>query len=122
MGDVLKKTKDAMRIKSTAYDGELVGLIDAGAHDLITAGVWLNGTVSFEATQSGIVDNSTLTDNLVIRAIITYVRMLFGSPDDFERLKSAYWDQKAMLMHASAYTNYGGGGNDDPGDSDQSGD
>ena len=118
MGDVLKKTKDAMRIKTTAYDGELVGLIDAGAHDLIMAGVRFNGTVSFEATQSGITDNSTLTDNLVIRAIITYVRLNFGSPDDFERLRAAYRDQKAMLMNCSTYTDFGGDG-DDPGNSDQ---
>ena len=121
MGTVLKKTKDAMRIKTTAYDGELAGLIDAGAHDLTTAGVTFNGTVSIEVTQSGATDNSTLTDNLIIRAIITYVRMHFGSPDDFERLRVAYRDQKAMLMNCSSYTDFGGD-SDDPGNSDQSGD
>ena len=118
MGNLLKKTKDAMAIKTTARDGELAGLIDAGAHDLSVAGVRFNGTVSFEVTQSGVTDNSTLTDNLVIRAIITYVRMYFGSPDDFERLRTAYRDQKAMLMNCSSYTDFGGDG-DDPGNSDQ---
>ena len=121
MGNLLKKTKDAMGIKTTAYDGELAGLLDAGAHDLTTAGVTFTGTVSFEATQSGITDNSTLTDNLVIRALITYVRMYFRSPDDFERLRVAYRDQKAMLMNCSSYTDFGGE-TDGQGNSDQSGD
>lgn len=119
MGDLLKKTKDAMGIKTSACDGEIAGLIDAGAHDLIAAGVRFTGTVSFEATQSGITDNSTLTDNLVIRAIITYVRMLFRSPDDFDRLRAAYREQKGMLMHASAYTDYDGSDDDGQGSDNQ---
>jgi hypothetical protein len=41
-----------------------------------------------------------------MRAIITYARMHFGSPDDFERLKDAYNTQKVQLMHAGAYTDY----------------
>ena len=104
---MLNEAKLAMRISTDAYDGEIAGLLDAGARDLEIAGVVLPGTVSFAATESGIQDNSTLTDSLCQRAIITYARMHFGSPDDYDRLKEAYNVQKVQLMHASDYTDYG---------------
>ena len=55
--------------------------------------------MSFAATNAGMEDESTLTDGLVITAILTYVRMMFGSPADFDRLKESYETQKAQLMH-----------------------
>lgn len=103
---MLKEAKLAMRISTDAYDGEIAGLLDAGAHDLTIAGVVLPGTVSFAATETGIQDNSTLTDALCQRALITYARMHFGSPDDFDRLRESYNVQKVQLMHASDYTSY----------------
>lgn len=105
---MLSETRTALRIKTTAYDDELVGLIQAGAKDLEVAGVVIPGDLSFTKTQGVWTDASTLTDNLVQRAIITYVRMNFGSPDDYDRLAAAYTAQKVTLMHASDYTNYGG--------------
>lgn len=107
---MLKEAKLAMRIVTDAYDGEIVGLLEAGARDLEIAGVVLPGTVSFAETENGVQDNSTLTDNLCRRAVITYARMHFGSPDDFERLQGAYEIQKVQLMHAGQYTRYGCGG------------
>ena len=103
---MLKEAKLAMRISADAYDGEIAGLLDAGARDLQIAGVVLPGTVDFAMTETGVQDNSTLTDALCMRAIITYVRMHFGSPEDFDRLKDAYNTQKVQLMHAGAYTDY----------------
>ena len=44
------------------------------------------------------------------RAIFTYVRMHFGSPDDYDRVKESYDTQKVTLMHASGYTDYESGG------------
>lgn len=104
---MLNEAKLAMRISTDAYDGEIAGLLDAGARDLEIAGVVLPGTVSFEMTNEGIQDNSTLTDALCQRAIITYARIHFGSPDDYERLREAYSVQKVQLMHAGDYTDYG---------------
>ena len=104
---MLSECKLALRITANAYDGELCSLMDAGAHDLTIAGVVLPGTVAFTQTQSGITDSSTLTDKLVMRAIFTYVRMHFGSPVDYDRLKESYNIQKTQLMHASGYTDYG---------------
>ena len=114
---MLKEAKLAMAITTNAYDGELAGLLDAAAKDLTLAGVTLPGTVAFEVTTSGIQDTSTLTDSLCQRAMITYARMYFRSPDDYERLREAYDAQKVILMHATGYTDYGepaeDGGEDD---------
>lgn len=104
---MLNEAKLAMRITTDAYDGEIAGLLDAGARDLEIAGVRLPGTVSFAVTENGIQDNSTLTDALCMRALFTYARMNFGSPEDYDRLREAYAVQKVQLMHAGDYTDYG---------------
>ena len=104
---MLTECKLAMQITAAEYEPELCSLMDAGARDLQLAGVVLPGTVSFAATNQGMQDNSTLTDALVMRAIFTYVRMHFESPADYERLAASYDTQKAQLMHATGYTDYG---------------
>ena len=104
---MLTECKLACRVTHAAYEPELCSLMDAAAHDLTIAGVVLPGTVSFVQTESGMQDNSTLTDPLVMRAIFTYVRMRFGNPPDYAALKEAYDEQKGQLMHATGYTDYG---------------
>lgn len=110
---MLKECKLALAITTTAYDGELCSLMDAGARDLEIAGITLPGTVAFTMSNHGIVDSSTLTDALCMRAIFTYVRMYFRSPDDYDRLLEAYATQKVQLMHATGYTDYGEEDDDD---------
>ena len=106
---MLKEAKLAMAITTAAYDAEIAELLKAGARDLTAAGVRLPGTVAFTISTSGAVtDNSSMKEPLIMRAIITYARMYFRSPDDFDRLERAYDTQKVTLMHASGYTNYGG--------------
>ena len=105
---MLTECKKALRITADAYDGELCSLMDAAVRDLGIAGVMIPGTVSFSMTQNGITDGSTLTDPLVMRAVFTYVRMHFGSPADYDRVKESYNIQKTQLMHASSYTEFGG--------------
>jgi len=115
---MLKECRQALRITTEAYDGELVSLMKAGAQDLRTAGVVIPGTVNFKlvTTTSGQTtvsyweDAGSLKDDLVTRAIFTYVRMHFGSPDDYDRVKESYDTQKVTLMHASGYTDYESGG------------
>lgn len=100
---MLKETKLALRIVSSAYDAEIAALIMAGAKDLqATAGVDVPGII-FAYTDSGVTDKSTLKDELVKRAIITYVRLHFGSPSDFDKLKLSYDEQKAQLITAAGY-------------------
>ena len=85
---MLDTVKLAMRIANTDYDAEISSLIEAACGDL--------GIVGVTAT-------SSTTDALLTRAIITYVRLHFGTPDDYDRLKAAYDEQKAQLITATGY-------------------
>ena len=85
---LLDKAKMAMRITTTAYDDEITDLIEAAKADLGIAGVELPSTL----------------DAICERAIITYCRVQFGSPDDHDRLKASYDEQKAQLATATGYT------------------
>lgn len=87
---MLNKVKMALRITTTAYDTELTDLIEAAKLDLGVAGVLL---------PSGL-------DDLVTRAIITYCKMSFGIPEDYDRLKAAYDEQKAQLSTHTGYTEW----------------
>lgn len=111
---MLKECKQALRITTDAYDSELVSLMKAAVRDLQIAGVNIPGTVAVTITEttagSSAADNSTLKDPLIMRAVFTYVRMHFGSPGDYDRLKESYNVQKIQLMHASDYTDYEDGG------------
>lgn len=87
----LDKVKMGLRIKTTAYDEELTDLITAAQLDLGIAGVEVPSTL----------------DEIVTRAIITYCKMSFGLPEDYDRLKRSYDEQKAQLVTATGYTNWG---------------
>lgn len=85
---MLNKVKMALRITTNAYDAELEDLINAACADL--------GVVGVDAS-------SSTGDSLLTMAIITYVRMRFGQPDDYERLKASYDEQKAQLISCTGY-------------------
>ena len=105
---MLNEAKLALRVTASAYDAEIMRLLEAGARDLEIAGVRLHGRVSYTTGTSGVDDLSTIRDPLEMRAILTYARMYFGSPPDFDRLQAAYETQKVQLMHAEWYTDFGG--------------
>lgn len=86
---MLDKVKLALRITTNAFDTELTDLIEAAKLDLGIAGVVLS-----EA------------DAVVTRAIITYCKMSFGLPEDYDRLKRSYDEQKAQLSNATGYTDW----------------
>ena len=87
----LDKVKMALRISTTAYDDELADLIKAAKLDLGIAGVVLPDTL----------------DEICGRAIITYCKLHFGLPEDADRLKRSYDEQKAQLVTATGYTDWG---------------
>lgn len=89
---MLEKAKLALRITTNAFDSEISDLIEAGVKDLGIAGV------------KEVVDAAS--DPLVTRAVITYVRLHFGAPDDYDRLKASYDEQKAQLSMATGYTRW----------------
>lgn len=88
---MLERVKLALRIVTNKYDSELNDLIDAAKLDLGIAGVTVPSAL----------------DALVSKAIITYCKMSFGLPEDWDRLKRSYDEQKAQLSNASGYTDWG---------------
>ena len=87
----LDKVKMALRISTDALDDELADLIKAAEADLGIAGVQL----------------PTNLDEICTRAIITYCKFQFGLPEDADRLKRSYDEQKAQLVTATGYTDWG---------------
>ena len=87
---MLEKVKMALRVSTDALDDELNDLIAAGQLDLGIAGVVLPDTL----------------DAICTRAIITYCKMHFGLPEDADRLKKSYDEQKAQLVTATGYTDW----------------
>ena len=85
---MLNAVKLAMRLTTTAYDNEIERLINAACADI--------GIV-------GVTAESYTVDPLLKQAIITYCRLNFGTPDDYDRLKRSYDEQKAQLMTATGY-------------------
>ena len=51
-------------------------------------------------------DNSTIEDQLVIRAMITYVRCHFGDPTNYDRLAASYDLQRKQLANGTRYTDF----------------
>lgn len=87
---LLDDAKIALRVTTTYYNGEITDLIESAKLDLGIAGVELPSTL----------------DELCERAIITYVKCHFGIPEDYDRLKRSYDEQKAQLMTATGYTDW----------------
>lgn len=89
---MLNSVKLAIPVSTDAYDSELLELIEEAKADLGIAGV------------TGADDKP-----LVRRAIKTYCKLHFGSPEDPERLQKSYNEQKAQLQTATGYTDWGDG-------------
>ena len=87
-----EKVKQALRITTDAFDGELADMIEEALADLGIAGVT---EVGQEAP-------------LIRRAVITYCKLHFGDvQEDADRLKASYDEQKAQLSMATGYTDWG---------------
>ena len=97
---MLAKVKLAKRISTTVFDSELLDLIAAAIADLKLIGIEFDVT---ETKTHGVVTDYTITDPLISRAITTYCVMNFGSPDDYDRLKASYDEQKGQLRETSGY-------------------
>lgn len=87
---MLVDARMALRITTTAYDPQIVSLLNTALLDLGVAGVIVPAEMNA----------------LIQQACITYVRLYFGQPDDFERLKRSYDEQKAQLATCTGYTDW----------------
>ena len=90
---MLAKVKLALRLTTNAYDTDIQGLIEAAVQDLGIAGVILPSAL----------------DAICERAVITYCKLHFLglSDNEYDRLKASYDEQKAQLVTASGYTDWG---------------
>ena len=93
---MLARVKLALMLSTTDFDTELNGLISAAVKDLNVAGV------------EGLVITTDTADDLVIRAIITYVcyqfELIHGDQNRAKNLKVSYDEQKAQLSMSTGYT------------------
>mgnify|MGYP006923248615 CR=1 FL=1 len=87
---LIDAAKLAGRIVTDEFDSEIERLLNAALMDMGVAGVELPDEV----------------DALVATAAITYFRLHFGTPDDYDRLERSYNEQKAQLSTHTGYTNW----------------
>ena len=97
---MLDRVKTALRVQTTVYDQELLGLIASAVADIRHVGAKF--TVD-EVKTDGVVTDYTITDPLVADAVVVYCKVYFGSPDDFDRLKAAYDEKKGQFRESTAY-------------------
>lgn len=86
-----QKAKAACRVTTSYYDNEISDLVNAALLDLT-----FGGAITI-----------TETDPLIIRAVCTYCKMNLGNPENYDRLKASYDEQKAQLGTATGYTDWG---------------
>ena len=95
---MLNRVKLALLISSDVFDSELTSLIGAACKDLGIAGV------------EGLTVTTSSSDDIVIRAIITYCgyqfELMHGTLERSEAFKRSYDEQKAQLSMATGYTTW----------------
>lgn len=84
----LNDVKTALRVTTTEFDSELTSLMNACLYDLQLSGIVV----------------PTSDDPLINIAVVTYVKARFGNPDNYDKLKTSYDEQKAQLSMATGYT------------------
>lgn len=92
-GMILEKVKLTLRVVTDDFDEEISDLISAAESDLQAAGVIIPEPM----------------DNFVLMAVKTYCRAHFGNPDNYDRLKASYDEQKAQLSMRTGYTKWANG-------------
>lgn len=88
--NLINAAKLAKRMSTNAYDSQVESLLNAAMLDLGVAGVETGG----------------FADALVRQAAITYFLMHFGEPENYDKLKASYDEQKAQLASCTGYTDW----------------
>lgn len=94
---MLDKVKNALRVKTAAFDDEIQDLIDACKADLRLVGV----NVPEDTPAEG--EEATAGDPLITRAIVLYAKANFGYSEDSEKYRAAYDYLKCSLSLAGDY-------------------
>ena len=88
---LIDSAKLAARITTSAFDEQVDMLLDTAMLDLGVAGVEVPETLT----------------PIVKQAAITYFLAHFGAPEEYDRLKRSYDEQKAQLATCTDYTDWG---------------
>ena len=90
---ILDEVKGALRISTDDFDSELTRLIATAQADLGIAGVEVPSPL----------------DEICTTAVVAYCKVNFGNiePTDAARWKGIYDENKAQLVTATGYTNWG---------------
>lgn len=94
---MLDKVKNALRVKTAAFDDEIQDLIDACRADLRLVGVNVPEDTPAEGKAA------TAGDPLITRAIVLYAKANFGYSEDSEKYRAAYDYLKCSLSLAGDY-------------------
>ena len=111
---MLKEAMLALRVTDMEYAPDIKRLLIAGKRDLEIAGVTISGDISITITenpQTGEItatDASTITDDLIITALITYAgaRGNYAGADERAKLDASYDLQRRQLANATGYTDF----------------
>ena len=111
---MLKEAMLALRVTDMEYAADIKRLLIAGKRDLEIAGVTITGDIVITITedpQTGAItatDSSTITDDLVITAIITYAgaRGNYAGAEERAKLDASYDLQRRQLANATGYTDF----------------
>ena len=113
---MLKEAMLALRVTDMEYAPDIRRLLYAAQIDLEAAGVVTQGRVEIVISETEdptthekhitATDNSTITDEWVKTAMITYARAHFGSPPDYDRLAASYDLQRRQLANRTGYTDF----------------
>ena len=111
---MLKEAMLALRVTDMEYAPDIKRLLIAGKRDLEIAGVTITGDIVITITedeQTGVItatDSSTITDDLVITAIITYAgaRGNYAGAEERQKLEQSYDLQRRQLANATGYTDF----------------
>lgn len=94
---MLDKVKNALRVKTAAFDDEIQDLIDACKADLRLVGVNVPEDTPAEGKEAA------AGDPLITRAIVLYAKTNFGYSEDSEKYRAAYDYLKCSLSLAGDY-------------------
>ena len=94
---MLDKVKNALRVKTAAFDDEIQDLIDACKADLRLVGVNVPEDTPAEGKEAA------AGDSLITRAIVLYAKANFGDSEDIEKFRAAYDYLKCSLSLAGDY-------------------
>ena len=112
---MLNEAMLALRVTDMEYAPDIKRLLIAGKRDLEIAGVQITGQILITITEdqeTGAItatDASTITDDLVITALITDAgaRGNYAGAEERQKLDQSYDLQRRQLANATGYTDFG---------------